>query len=144
VKRFIQLVSLIMAIALLFSVPVFAAEEVNPRGNAFVMSTCIYVEEVINNQVDVWFEIIATGIMDEVGAWEIIVERSRDGVTWTEKKTFTPDDYPEMVDYNTNSHFGHVTYYGTPNYYYRAYIILYAENSRGRGEVAGYTDPILI
>ena len=80
--------------------------------------------------------------MDELGAYEIKIQESTDGENWTTVKTFTPEDEPSMVAEDTYAHTGHVSYTGTVGRYYRARLIMFAENSNGRGEVTTYTDPL--
>lgn len=82
-------------------------------------------------------------IMDVLGVSEIIIYRSSDRQNWQRMFTFHMADYPAMVDYNTTSHVGYVTYRSaSPGYYYMADITFYARDSRGTGMKCLYT-PIL-
>lgn len=68
--------------------------------------------------------------MDVLGVSEIIVYRSADQQSWTKMRTYSMENYPQMVAYNTTSHIDYVTYiYATTGYYYRAYITFYAKTA---------------
>lgn len=141
-KRWSRCISFLIVVAMLLVMPAFAAENPDTRASSYIMSTCIYLDKTSNNQFDVWFEIIARGQMDEIGAYEIKIQRSADGQNWTTMTTFTPTSSNGMVDVNTHAHAGYVSYTGTVGYYYRAYIVLYAENGSGRGEFSDYTETL--
>ena len=72
--------------------------------------------------------------MDELGASEIKIQRSSDGVNWTTMKTYTKESYSNLICENTGSHAACVSYTGTAGYYYRAKITLYAKKGTGSAE----------
>lgn len=143
-KRWIRYISFFLTAVMLLSVPAYAAENATPRASHYIMSTCVYLDKTTSYQFNVWYEVIALGIMDEVGAYLIKVQESTDGQNWTTVKTYTPADEPSMVATNAPGHAGHVTYTGLSGRFYRAYIILYAKNSSGRGDVSDYTDTLYL
>lgn len=140
-KRFLRLVSLVLVMAMVVSVPVYAAEqeEATPYSSAFFASYSTYLYKISSIQFEVWFEVSATGKMTELGVSQIKVQRSADKENWTTMKTYTPDNYSQMLCSNTSTHASCVTYAGTPGYYYRAYVTFYAKNSSGTGELFKYT-----
>lgn len=138
-KRFFRYISILLVAVMLLTIPAVAAE---PRASNYIMRTTVYLKLVTGTQFRVWHEIIALGIMDELGASEIKVQESSDGENWSTVKTFTPTDDPSMVAKDTLGYADYVTYTGTKGLYYRARIVLFAENSTGRGEVVAYTDPL--
>lgn len=140
-KRFFRYISLLLVAVMLLTVPAFAAEQ---RASSYIMSTCVYLNPTTGTQFRVWHEVIALGIMDELGACEIKVQESTNGVSWTTVKTYTPADTPNMVAQDTAGYAACVTYTGIAGRYYRARIVQFAENSSGRGEVIDYTDPIRV
>ena len=141
-KRWFRIIGMLLAMGMLLAVPAFAAESAAPRASHYIMSTCVYLDQTSSTQFDVWFDIVGIGIMEEIGAYEIKIQRSSDGDDWTSVKTYTGTVANGMVDVNTHVHAGHVSYTGTTGYYYRARIVFYAENSTGRGEFIAYTDPL--
>ena len=143
-KRFIRLVCLVTVMALLLAVPALAAEEVAPRASHYISSTCVYLYQVTSTEFEVWYEVFAIGVMNEVGAYSIRVQESTDGQNWTTVKTFYASDTPSMVIENDIAHAGYVTYNGISGRYYRARIILFAANSSGEGHVSDTTETILL
>lgn len=143
-KKLGRLVCIILVCGLLFAVPAQAAETVEPRASYFFSSYGTDLYKTSASSFQIWFDVVSNVVtMDVLGVSEIIVYRSPDQQTWTKMKTYTMDNYPEMVDQNTSCHGGYVTYnYATTGYYYTAYITFYAKNSAGIGERYVYTEII--
>ncbi len=137
-KRFIKLIALVLVITTLLIVPA-GAENVNDKASAYFMSSTIYLDKVSSTKFDACFSVGAYGIMDELGASSIKIQRSADGNSWTTMKTYTKESYSQLICENTSSHAAYVTYTGTVGYYYRAKITLYAKQGTGIGEVVHYT-----
>ena len=141
-KKFIRLVSLVMVAVMLLAVPVLAAEEAVPRASRYIMSTCVYLYQNTSTEFEVWYEVVALDLMNELGAYSIRVQESTDGQNWTTVRSFYASDTPSMVREDAWCHNGYVTYNGIPGRYYRAYIILFAANSSGEGHVSSTTETI--
>lgn len=144
-KKGLRITSFILVLSLLLAVPVNAEGGIEPRGSAFFSSFWTDLAKGDHYSVEVWFDVDSNAaMMDEIGAIMIELYESKDMQTWTKVKIFEAEDYPEMIDYNTGSHTGHVTYYASmPCYYYRACVTYYAKNSTGIGKQFIYT-PILL
>ena len=143
-KRFSCLVCILLSVIMLLSAPATAAENQEPRASNFFMSSDVFISMQTSTQFRVWFEVSALYTMEKVGASEIKVQKSSDGQNWTTMKTYSMDDYTNMICENTGSHTSYVTYTGQTGYYYRAKITLYAENSSGVGEWIRYTSSVLL
>ena len=143
-KRSSRIVCILLVVVMVLGVPVAAAENASPRASAFFMSSDVYIHMTTSTQFRVWFEVSALGVMEKVGASEIKVQKSSDGENWTTMKTYSMDDYSNIIDKNSGAHASYVTYTGQTGYYYRAKVTLYAENSSGFGEWDRYTDPVLL
>lgn len=141
-KRFIQILSVMMAMAIFLATPAFAAEAVSPRASSFFMSSSVYFDDVAGSRVDVWFDVTALGIMNELGTSKIKVQKSTDLEDWTTVQTYYKEDYSQMTDTNTGRHADCVPFYPTDGYYYRAVVTLYAKNSSGSATMTTYT-PVL-
>lgn len=141
-KRWFRYFSFLLAVSVLLAVPVFAAETLTPRASDYIMSTCVYLDQTSSTQFDVWYEVIALGLMDELGAYKIRVQESTNGSDWTTVYTFTQTENPSMATQNSVVHTGYVSYTGVSGRYYRAKITMFAENSTGRGEVITYTETL--
>lgn len=139
-RRFIKVIALILALVLL-AVPVWA-EGVETRASSFFFSSDVYLHKISSTQFEAWFTVVALDAMDELGASIIKIQRSADGETWTTMKTYTKAGYSQMICEDTGAHGACVTYTGTPGFYYRAKITLYAKNSTGVGEMTRYTAKI--
>lgn len=135
-KRFIQLVCLILVFVTVISTTAFAAESVDPRASMFFAGSSVYFWHVSGSQYQIWFDVTAVSGMNELGASEIVVERSTDLVNWTPVKTYYKSSYPQMTTKTTSiGYANYVTYYPTDGYAYRAIVTLYAKNSSGTGEM---------
>ena len=143
-KRFLRSVCIILIMAIFLNISVTAAENVGTRESSFFMCHTTYLNKITTRQFEVWFDVVAVRTMDELGVKRIKVQRSSDGVTWTTMKTFEKEDYSQMIAEDMVCHYGCVTYWGTPGYYYRAAVCYYAKNSSGIGEYDTYSDTILL
>ena len=131
-----------LAILMILAVPAHAAGSANSRASSFFVSTSVYLYKLTDTTFEAWFEAAGVGIMDEIGASEIRIQRSLNQENWTTVKTYTKDAYSNLIDTNTGMHTDCITYTGTRGYYYRAYITLYAKNSNGTGVLYRYTSAI--
>lgn len=135
-----RILCLLLAMSLLMAVP---AQAVNaePRASAFFSSYWTELTKMSSTSLAICFDVSANAaFMDELGASEIELFESSDQRNWDSVKTYDPEDYPQMLDYNTVSHSGYVMYYeAKPGYYYTACVTYYAKDSRGIGENFIYT-----
>lgn len=138
-KRFSQCVCLLLVVAMVFAMPVLAAETVDQRSSAYFMNFSVYLWEIEGSKFEVWFDITAVETMDELGTKTIKVQRSTDEENWTTVKTYQKADYPQMVDSNRLGYANCVTYSYTNGYYYRAVVVLYAKKGTGTGELTVVT-----
>ena len=141
-KRCTRLVSIILIVSLILSVPVYAEEEATPWSSSFIFSYDPYIYYESGSYFEIWFDVVAHREMEEVGVSEIELQVSSNGYTWTTTKTFYPEDYPQMILENTGFNYDYVPYTGAIGYYYRAYVTFYAKNSTGIGEIYAYTQTI--
>lgn len=142
-KRFTRAVCVILIVALMAAVPVYADDGIAPCSSSFFMRYDTYLYAVSSTttttRFQVVFDVTGTGIMDEIGVNYIEIQRSSDGQNWTVMRTCTPANYSQMIDYDTHSHVDYISYTGTKGYYYRAYVEFYAKNSTGQGSMSDWT-----
>ena len=143
-KRFSRIVCMLLAVVMVLAAPAAAMENENSRASNFFGSSDVYLQQTTSTQFRVWFEVSALYGMDKLGASEIKVQKSSDGVNWTTMKTYAMANYSNLICENTGSHVSYVTYTGQTGYYYRAKITLYAESSSGFGEWDRTTSSILL
>lgn len=143
-KRYTRYICIALAVVLLLAVPVNASSNANgitPYSSAFFQRYSAYLYEYSSTTFYVCYDVTACGIMAELGFSSIEIQRSANGTSnWTTVKTYTPDNYPELIKTNAFSHGGTKLYTGTRGYYYRACVTLYAKNSTGMAEYFAYTD----
>lgn len=142
-KRFVKMVAFVLALAIFVVVPV-QAEEVETRASTYFMCSNVYLYKTSTYNFEAWFSVSAYDIMDELGANSIAIQRSSDGENWTTMGTFSKANYSQFICKNTGSHAACLLYAGTPGYYYRAKITLYAKDSRGTGQLVRYTSKMLL
>lgn len=140
-KYLVRSICVLLVIAIMLVVPV-SAEEQNERSSAYFAALQTYISRKTDTEFRVWFDATGKERMETIGVSEILLQRSVNNATWTTIKTYTPDDYPQMLEHNTGSCSNYVSYTGNMYYYYRAYVTFYAKNSSGCGEMYFYTSPV--
>lgn len=140
-KHIKKVLCIIVAVSILLVVPVLAEEDAT-RASSFFVNHRTYLYEVDGNKFGVWFEVMATYEMDELGVSYIEMQRSTDQVNWTPVKYYYPSSWSQMIRENTAFHANGVTYTGFSGYYYRAYVTYYAKSGNNIGEYDTYSDII--
>lgn len=141
-KRFTQFVCSILILSVVLVYPAAAAEYSTRASNYFGSRSC-YLYRTSGTSFQVCFDVVAVGQMQELGASEIKVQRSADGVNWTTVKTYNKSSYSNLIAYNTGEHGSNVTFINvSPGYYYRAYVEFYAKNSAGTAIYGSYTSSL--
>jgi len=140
-KKLVRLICMILVCSSVLAVPAQAAAE-NARASMFFASYGMDLYKTSSTSFEIWFDVTANAAtMDVLGVSEILLYKSADQQSWQQIKMYSMNAYAGMVDYNTTSHGGCVSYnFATPGYYYRAYITFYAKNSTGTGERYFYTE----
>lgn len=119
----VKIVAMLLIAVMICPLQTFAVES---RASYYLNSYSAYVYSAGWGKVQVWFDVNATGYMDELGALEIQLYESKDNSTWTWVKTFDYTDYSDMLAYNDHLFVGHVEYKGTVGRYYKAYVCIWA------------------
>lgn len=130
----IQLVAFILILALITPLNVTAAEnEIRPYASNYLTAYNTYICDVGNGRHEIWFEVMGTGDMDEIGTLSIMLyEVNSDGsLKWV--KTFLHEDYNNMLSYNDWYHYSYVTYQGSSSKTYKAYVCIWA-GKNGNGD----------
>lgn len=133
-KYFRIFIALLLIIAL--AVPVSASETdslVMPFASSYLTSYNTYISDMGNGEFQIWFDVMGTGTMDELGVLSIeLYEVNRDGsLQWI--KTFLHEDYPSMLRYNYYVHCSHVSFQGSSTKTYKAYVCIWA-GKNGSGD----------
>lgn len=125
-KKFRNTLCLVLALALSLCT-VVKAEAAETRASAYLAAYLAYVYVDGNGNVSVWYDVQASRTMDEVGVLTIRLQEQAPGSsTWTSVKTFRYTDYPDMLAYDDDLHYGHVDYKGNAECSYQAYVTIWA------------------
>lgn len=140
-RKLTQFVCVILVLACIFPVQVFGLDTDGKASNYFASESC-YLDQTSGTTFEIWAEVSGLDIMDEIGTSVIKVQRSTDGSTWTNVKTYTKESYPSMIGKETGAHDCCLTYTATKGYYYRAYVQFYAKKGTGTATLDRYTSKI--
>ena len=130
----IQLVAFILILALITPLNVTAAEnEIRPYASNYLTAYNTYICDMGNGRHEIWFEVMGTGDMDEIGTLsiELYEVTSTGSLKWV--KTFLYEDYNTMLSYNDWYHCSYVTYQGSSSKTYKAYVCIWA-GKNGNGD----------
>ena len=141
-KRFTQIVCILLVFAMLMPLSAMAAESGNSRASNFFSASSVYFWKVSGSSYQIWFDVTAVGTMAKLGTSYILVERSTDLVNWDPVRTYDMADYSQMTTTNTVGYANCVPFTATSGYAYRAIVTLYAKNRSGTGEMDA-TTPLL-
>jgi len=134
-KRVIKLICLVLTVAIVSSMPVFANDEVAPCASSYFSMYETYLFRTSSTTFQVWFDVTGNGPQDVLGVSRIIIERYNSSEDdWDSLHTYYATNHPEMLCENTGSHVGHIDCSGSSRHEYRAYVTFYAEKGNGFGE----------
>lgn len=134
-KRFSQILCIVLVFVMVMSTTAFAAEAPNPRASNYFTKSSVYFWHTSGNSYQIWFDVTAVGTMQKLGASYITVERSTDLVNWDPVRSYDMADYSQMTKSNATTYINCVPFTATTGYAYRAIVTLYAKNSSGTGEM---------
>lgn len=124
---------LVMVLMVPMNTVAATAESVQPRASEYLCSYNAYIYPAANGKIQVWFTVTGNYYLDSIGALTIQIYQSTDNVNWTWFRTFSHNDYPQLLSYNDNFHDGYVECQGVPGRYYRAYVCIWG-GSDGDGD----------
>lgn len=135
-KAIIRLLSILFALVLVIPQTAFAAtpDSSQPYASRYLTSYSAYVYVTSSGTVQVWFDVMGTGDMDEIGALSIILYESSDGTNWTRVKSFLHESTEDMLfedDYYVSSHVSWAN--GSTSKQYKAYVCVWA-GKNGTGD----------
>lgn len=132
----IKFIAICLVLSLVTPVGANAAtsDPVMPYASYYLDSYSAYVYVTSSGTVQVWFDVMGTGDMDEIGSLKIMLYESTDGTNWTWVKTFLHDSTSGMLyedDYYVSSHVSWAG--GSTSKQYKAYVCVYA-GKNGSGD----------
>ena len=135
-SKLIKIIAILLIISILSPCTASAAtsEVVQPYASKYLTSYSAYVYVTAGGTVQVWFDVMGTGDMDEIGSLRIVLYESSDNTNWTKVKTFLHESTSGMLfedDYYVSSHVSWSG--GSTNKYYKAYVCVWA-GKNGAGD----------
>lgn len=127
-KRLTKILAVILVLAMLApSVAAAAVDAVQPWTSSYIVSFSVYLS-MSGTTVNSCYRVTGMKVLAEIGAKEIILQESSDGVNWSDVATFSADDpqYAAMIGGGVQNYNYSVPYEkGIDGYYYRAYITIW-------------------
>lgn len=117
------------AFVMLFAVIICVAPIANasPRASLYLSRYLAYIYPEGDGDISIWFEVEGTGTMNEIGALSIRLQQKAAGTSsWTTIKTYSHNDYSNLLENNDSFHYSHLDYSGKEGYSYRAYVTVWA------------------
>ncbi len=128
----LKFTALLLILALLCPVMACAVE---PRASAYLTSYNAYPYAAGGGTVQIWFNVKADDYMDDVGALSIQIyecaTNSSNINDWGWVDSFSNGNTPSILGHNDYYHSGHVSYDGTVDMWYKAYVCIYAGDETG-------------
>ena len=109
-----------------YPVSAATADPVQPCASYYLTSYSAYVYVSPTGEVQVWFDVVGTGDMDEIGALSILLYESSDGVNWTWVKTFRHEATEGMLFYDDWFASSYVACQGSTSKQYKANVCVWA------------------
>ena len=116
----------------------------NTRASYYFASSSVFLYMTSETTFQAWFDVTGTKIMEKIGAQEVKIQRSSDNENWITIRTFSMEDYPDLIEENTSGHAGYASHGCVRGYYYRAKYQLYAYDGVGTGVWTRYSDSVYI
>ena len=140
-SRMKRCVALLLAFFLILpAFPAAAADSAQPRASDYLEYYRAYISCVDEGVIKVWFDVIGTCELDELGALEIQLYESTDNTNWVWVATYALADYPNLMGHNAFSYTSHVTYtQGISGRYYRAFVYIRVTEGSGGDSRCFYT-----
>lgn len=131
-KKRYSVITKIIAICLILAlaVPTLASaaepDGAMPYASHYLSAYSAYVYVTSTGEVQVWFDVMGTGDMDEIGALSVRFYESTDGTNWTWVKTLQQDTTSGMLFYNDDYVSSHVSIQGSTEKQYKANVCVWA------------------
>ena len=134
-RSIIRIIAFLLVLSLITPCSVMATtvEEIQPYASYYLTAYNTYICRVNGNEIQIWYEVMGTGVMDEIGVLSIKLYESSDNTNWTRVKTFSHENYSSMLAEDDWYHCSYVSYQGTAGKYYKAYVCIWA-GKNGSGD----------
>lgn len=130
----VKIIALCLVLSLFIPITAFATDNsAAPYASYYLNAYNTYICDVGGGEIQIWYEVAGTRIMDEIGVLSIeLYEVNSDGsLTWV--KTFHHEDYSSMLFYNDDYIYTYTPYQGSSSKTYKAYVCIWA-GKNGNGD----------
>ena len=124
----IHILSVLLCMAMLCGIPAHAVET---RASDRIAYSTATLSKASNGDLNVYFSVRATGIMEKIGASSVVIQRSS-GNGWVTEYTFNTSNTPTLQRENKDQHGMVLTY--SPRFSgveYRAVVMIYVKDATG-------------
>lgn len=136
-KQTLLLKAIALCLVFTLALPVAATEvsddSITPRASYYLTAYNTYICDVGSGQIQIWYEVTGTRIMDEIGVLSIILYEVNSDGSLTRVKTFLHENYDTMLATNDNYIYSHVSYQGSSSKTYKAQVCIWA-GKNGSGD----------
>ena len=128
-KKLVSIITILFVISIC-AVPANAAVQ----ASRYLSSYSAYIWSEGDGNMTIYFDVQATGTMDDIGALSIrLQEKASGSSTWTTVKAYSHTNYTNMLSSDNDYYGSSVSYSGKAGYSYRAYITVWA-GKNGSGD----------
>lgn len=130
----LKVITLLLVVSLVVPYTASAAsvQPSQPYASRYLSAFNTYVCAMGNGELQIWFEVMGTGDMDEIGTLSIMLYESTDDSNWSYVTTFLHEDYDTMLIEDDFYHLDYVPYYNAvKGRYYKAYVCIWAGKNGG-------------
>ena len=131
----IKVIALILIFVLAVPITTYATgnNSVQPFASYYLDAYNTYIYDAGNGNIQIWYEVMGTGYMDEIGVLSIILYEVNSDGSLTRVKTFSHEDYNSMLAEDDYYHYSYVSYKGSSSKTYKAYVCIWA-GKNGSGD----------
>lgn len=146
----IRALSLCLMIVLTLGLSVPAAAANLPGSDAEIQASDYFgrrrvtVSAAGSGKLHIVVDVVATGIMQEVGATKVTVYERQSNGSYSAVRTYTRYDTPIMIEKNHLSNKFELTYQGTAGKYYYVIAACYAKNASGSEQISVASESVKV
>lgn len=133
-RTLVKIIALCLVLCLTLPVTASAVDNVaTPYASYYLNAYNTYICDLGNGNIQIWYEVAATGKMDEVGVLSIILYEVNSDGSLTKVKTFLHENYDSMLATDDNYIYSYVSYQGSSSKTYKAQVCIWA-GKNGSGD----------
>ena len=131
----VRVIALLLVFLLFTPVTTLASENsaIQPLASYYLNAYNTYIYDSGNGTIQIWYEVMGTGYMDEIGVLSIILYEVNSDGSLKRVKTFSHENYASMLAENDYYHYSYVSYQGSSSKTYKAYVCIWA-GKNGSGD----------